>query len=50
MTKISERDLNMNMKRGVLITDGSMQILKLTSALLVMTTPWGFHEHHKPSA
>jgi len=30
MTKISEQDPNMNMKRGVLITGGSMQILTLT--------------------
>ena len=30
MTKISERDPNMNMKRGVLTIDGNMQILTLT--------------------
>ena len=34
MTKISERDPNMNMKRGVLITDGSMQILTLIASIL----------------
>jgi len=30
MTKITKRDPNMNMKRGVLITDGSMHILTPT--------------------
>ena len=50
MTKISERDPNMNMKRGVLITNGNMQILTLTSALLGMVAPWRCQEHHRPSA
>ena len=47
MTKIFERDPNMNMKRGVLITDGSMKILTLTTALLGMAAPWRCQEHHR---
>lgn len=50
MTKISEYDPNMNMKRGFLITDGNMQILTLTSALLGMEAPWKHQEHRRPSA
>ncbi len=50
MRKISERDPNMNMKSGVLITDGSMKILTLKSALLGMAAPWRCQEHHRPSA
>lgn len=30
MTKISERESNMNMKKGFLIIDGNMEILTLT--------------------
>ena len=39
MTTISKRDPNMNMQRGVPITDGSMQILTQTLALLGMAPP-----------
>jgi len=48
MTKISKRDLNMNMERGCFITDGIMQILTLTSALFQMETPWRCQEHYIP--
>ena len=47
MTKIYEQDPNMNMKRGVLITDGSIQIFTLTSALLGMEAPWRCQEHRR---
>jgi len=50
MTKIYERNPNMNMKRGFFIIDDSMKIMTLTLALLGMTTPWRCQEHHKPSA
>ena len=50
MKKYSERDPNMNMKRGVLITDGNMKILTLTSALLGMEAPCRCQEHHRPNA
>ena len=50
MTNIFERDPNMNTKRGVLIIDGSMHVLTLTSALLGMTSPCRYQEHYIPSA
>jgi len=50
MTKISERDPNMNMKRVFFIINGSMQILTLTLALLGMEAPCRCEEHCRPSA